>query len=79
MTIRQNDRSRAVWWVANEAVRQGKTDEEIVALFLDQNNSISEHIYDQGNPRGYAEDQVKRARQGINTKLNEFVAYRPHT
>ena len=72
-----NDRSRAVWWVANEAVRQGKTDEEIVALFLDQTNRISEHIYDQGNPRGYAEDQVKRARAGINTRLNEFVAYRP--
>ena len=31
-----NDRSRAVWYVVNELIRRGKTDDEIVAVLLDR-------------------------------------------
>ena len=47
-----------MWWVINEMIRRGTADADIVAVLLDRNNKISEHIYAQGNPQGYAERQV---------------------
>jgi hypothetical protein len=35
-----NDRSRAVWYVVNELIWRGKTDDEIVAVLLDRGNRI---------------------------------------
>ena len=55
------DRSAAVWWVINELIRQGTPDADIVAILLDRNNRISEHVYDQSNPQDYAERQVAQA------------------
>ena len=58
-----NDRSRALWWVINEMLRRGKTDDEIVAVLLDKGNKISEHVYDQKQtPEVYARRQVRQAR-----------------
>jgi hypothetical protein len=56
------DRSRAVWFVINALIRRGDSDEQIVAMLLDHSNRISEHVYDQPNPRHYARKQVEKAR-----------------
>ena len=42
-------------------IRQNTPDTDIVAILLDQNNKISEHVYDQPNPQEYAERQVAQA------------------
>jgi hypothetical protein len=55
------DRSRAVWFVVNALLRQGVAVERVVATLLDRRNRISEHVYDQANPRAYALKQVERA------------------
>jgi Protein of unknown function (DUF3631) len=57
------DRSRAVWFVVNHLLRQGKPRDEIVAVLLDRNNAISEHVYDQSNPAAYARKQVENAEE----------------
>jgi hypothetical protein len=56
------DRSRAAWFVINALIRRGDTDEQIVAVLLDRSNRISEHVYDQPNPRQYARKQIEKAR-----------------
>jgi hypothetical protein len=38
------DRSRAVWYVINQLLKQGKTADEVVAVLLDRGNGISAHI-----------------------------------
>ena len=55
------DRSAAVWFVINQLIRQNTPDADIVAVLLDQNNKISEHVYDQPNPQDYAVRQVAQA------------------
>jgi AAA domain len=61
----ERDRSSAVWWVAHEMLRRGCPDRSVVSTLLDHANKISDHVYDQNNPRGYAERQVKKAREKI--------------
>jgi predicted P-loop ATPase len=60
------DRSNAVWWVVNELLRRGETPTAVVAVLLDRNNKISEHVYDQGNPGDYAWKQVTKAAGAAN-------------
>lgn len=58
-----NDRSRAVWYVCNEAIRQGWTDDQIVAALTDLANKISEHVRDQKQGADiYARRQIAKAR-----------------
>jgi hypothetical protein len=57
------DRSRAVWFVMNDLLRQGKTADEIVAVLLDRRNGISAQIYDQSQPERYAKKQVEDAQR----------------
>ena len=49
-----------------EMFRRGYRSEAIVVTLLDRKNKISLHIYDQGNPRQYAQRQVGKARKEIN-------------
>jgi hypothetical protein len=57
------DRSRAVWWVVNELIRRGQTDDEIVSILLNQSNRISDHVYDQKqDAEKYARRQIEKAR-----------------
>ena len=58
------DRSRAVWFVVNALLRRGDAPNDIMAVLLDRGNGISEHIYDQADPRAYARKQIEKARQG---------------
>ena len=59
----KGDRSSAVWWVVNEMLRRGYMDRAIVSTLLDRANKISEHVYDQQNPRTYVEKQVAKAKK----------------
>ena len=59
----KGDRSSAVWWVVNEMLRRGYMDRTIVSTLLDRANKISEHVYDQQNPRTYVEKQVAKAKK----------------
>jgi predicted P-loop ATPase len=62
-------RSEAVWYVCCESVRRGKSDEEIVAVLLNRNNKISEHVYDQGQkPEIYARRQAEKARIEVKAR-----------
>jgi hypothetical protein len=56
-------RSHGMWWVINEMMRRGYPDIVIVPTLLDRHNKISAHIYDQPNPRPYAERNVAEARE----------------
>ena len=40
------DRSRAVWYVIKQLLKQGRAADDIVTLLLDRSNGISAHIYD---------------------------------
>ena len=58
------DRSRAVWWVANEMQRRGYAQSAMMSVLLDKANRISEHVYDQGDmnaARRYAAKQISNA------------------
>jgi hypothetical protein len=57
------DRSRAVWYVANQLLKQGRSKDETEAVLLDRSNGISAHIYDQSNPEEYARKQVEKAQK----------------
>jgi hypothetical protein len=57
------DRSRAVWFVVNALLKQGRTIDEIVAVLLDRSNGISAHVYDQSKPEEYARKQVEKAQK----------------
>jgi hypothetical protein len=59
-----NDRSKAEWYVVNQLIRQSKSDDEIVAIFTDVNNTISAHCLSKPeNPRQYILRTIGRARQ----------------
>jgi hypothetical protein len=57
------DRSRAVWYVINQLLWQGRSVDDIVAVLLNRDNGISAHIYDQSKPEEYARKQVEKARK----------------
>jgi hypothetical protein len=59
------DRSKAVWWVIHELLRQGATDSYILSILLDKNNRISEHVYDQSDPHDYAQRQILDAHASL--------------
>jgi predicted P-loop ATPase len=51
--------------------RRGYSARSIVATVFDRTNKISEHIYDQSNPRRYAEKQVRDAKKQITFSRDE--------
>jgi hypothetical protein len=55
------DRSRAVWYVIHQLLKQGRPADEIVAVLLERGNGISAHIYDQKHPEAYVQRQVEKA------------------
>jgi len=57
------DRSRAVWYVINQLLKQARPVDEIVAVLLERGNGISAHIYDQKHPEAYARRQVEKAQK----------------
>ena len=60
-----SDRLNAVRFVVNGLIRQHKTEDEIVAVLLDKDNRISDHVYDQKDAQEYARRQVARAREAV--------------
>jgi Protein of unknown function (DUF3631) len=57
------DRSRAVWYVINTLLKQGKTVDDVIAVLLERSNGISAHIYDQSRSEDYARKQVEKAQK----------------
>lgn len=57
----KDDRSDGVWFVANQLTRRGFSEDGIVAILLDRNNRLSDHIYDQPQPEVYARRQAAKA------------------
>jgi hypothetical protein len=55
------DRSRAVWYVINQLLKQGRAPDDIVAILLDRANGISQHVHGQPRPPEYARRQVEKA------------------
>jgi hypothetical protein len=71
----KGDRSAAVWWAVNEMLRRGTLGSAIVSTLLDRANKISAHIYEQKQPRTYAERQVAKAKAKIKpTEVVELPA-----
>jgi predicted P-loop ATPase len=60
------DRSRAVWYCVNAMLRRSDAPAAIIAVLLDRNHKISEHVYDQANPADYATRQVNKAERALN-------------
>jgi len=77
------DRSRAVWYVINQLLKQGRTADEIVVVLLDHSNGISAHIYDQKKPEAYARRQVEKAQKeradetSADTEIKRLAALNP--
>jgi hypothetical protein len=69
-----DDRSNAVWFVVNEMLRRQHKPEEIVAVLLDRDNRVSEHIYDQDSPEEYAQRQVRQAMEDQAAKIDAAVS-----
>jgi len=59
------DRSAAVFAACCGLVKENVSDEDIVAILLDTSNTISEHIFDQKDPDGYAWKQAAKARKKV--------------
>jgi predicted P-loop ATPase len=64
-------RSEQVWWVINEMLRRGYLAATIIPILLDRNNRISDHIYNQANPRPYAERQIKEACKKLELAIDQ--------
>ena len=64
----KGNRSHDMWWVINELLRRDVPSSAIVSTLLDHANKISDHIYDQPNPRTYAERQVTEAKAEFKAK-----------
>ena len=59
----ENDRSRGEYYVVNELIRLGRTDDDIVAIFSDINNGIAAHCLSKPEkPRDYIMRTIARAR-----------------
>jgi hypothetical protein len=76
------DRSRAVWFVINQLLKQGRAGDEIVAVLLNRGNGISAHIYVQSNPEKYARRQVEKAQQengdaGFDAEIKRLTKLSP--
>ena len=76
----QGDRSRAAHYVCCEMIRCGIANEVILAILLDVGLRISDHVYDQTDPRRTARRALEAAlkdqpRDGVS--LKDFVAYLP--
>jgi hypothetical protein len=52
-------------------LRRGHISEKILATLLNKDNRISDHIYDQPDPEGYAERQIEEAKQQIDLERDE--------
>ena len=65
------DRSRAVWFVTCQLLKQGRSADDITALLLDRANGISAHVYDQKNPEAYARRQVEKAQRETAAELKD--------
>ena len=67
------DRSKALFWVCNELVRAGCSDDMVYAVITNKAHGISDHIHDQSNPMRYAARQIERAKTGaISDELLEM-------
>jgi hypothetical protein len=63
------DRSRAEWYVVNQLVRSGKSDDEVVAVITNVDNAIAAHCLSKPeNPRQYALRTIGRARAELTAK-----------
>jgi hypothetical protein len=62
----KGERSEVVWFVINEMLRRGYRPDAIVQVLLDRKNGVSEHVYDQAEPREYAARQVRLAIEKID-------------
>jgi putative DNA primase/helicase len=59
----ENDRSRGEYYVVNELIRLGRTDEDIIAVFSDANNGIAAHCLSKPEkPRDYIMRTITKAR-----------------
>jgi hypothetical protein len=67
----EGDRSKAVWHVCCELLRRGHSRAYIIAILLDRESRISEHIYDQAKPAEYAERQVAKAAEKITLTVSD--------
>jgi hypothetical protein len=66
------DKSRAVWWVINKMLDQGKSKDEITAVLINSANGISTHLLSRPeNPTVYAHRQIERAVKERTTKAAE--------
>lgn len=67
------DRSKAVFAVACELVRDGCSDDVIAAILLDTDYDISGHVHDQKRPEQYVVRQISRAKEvAISPELEEI-------
>ena len=57
------DRSRAVWYVIHQLLKQGKSAIEIARVLLDQANGISAHCLAQPKPDEYVARQIEKAQE----------------
>ena len=76
----QGDRSRAAHYVCCKMIRCRIANEVILAILLDVGLRISDHVYDQTDPRRTARRALEAAledqpRDGVS--LKDFVAYLP--
>lgn len=69
-----DDRSRAVWYVINDSVRQGQTDDQIAETLLNRGNKISEHVYEHpSGPERFARAQIAKARTQLEARVVSVV------
>jgi predicted P-loop ATPase len=70
-------RSDGVWYVINEMLRRGYLPNVVVETLLDRAKKISDHVYDQSDPRKYAARQVARAKKEITlSKDDKDIPYK---
>jgi hypothetical protein len=70
------DRSRAVWYVINQLLKQGRSADDTIAVLLDRANGISAHVYDQSDPEAYARRQVEKAQKQSAEDTNDDAEIR---
>jgi hypothetical protein len=67
-------RSGAVWYVVCEMLRRNIPDIAIEATLLNRAYKISDHIYEQANPRSYVKKQIADARAKVRPTVEVFPA-----
>jgi AAA domain len=72
-------RSEAVLAAACGLVRENVADDDIVAVLLNPDYKISEHIFEQSNPAAYARRQVERAHEKAGARKSASAAKPPET